>query len=297
MKDATEMELREINQDLEARCKSFEDSIASIQPKYQEALNDRGEFEHQNSLSMAREIRLKKERDNKDAEVIKLRERNAELEAELSAAQTALRTSAVPEAAEFATLRDELAKSRLETEREHKRYVNANNDLDYIRSTFQASSSSAAEHQAEVFRLQTELDAFREKAAHDKVRIHEIQSTNENAQLRRENTELRARLKDVERDYEKKQQEYLAVTNGRRGTRGTSVPQSPRMGNQIQNSPGTRPIGRVLHGGSRGNSPAPGEMRIASGPSPIAGGHFGDALFPNSLPPPPPRDRWGQHLQ
>ncbi|KAH7388979.1 hypothetical protein BKA64DRAFT_711087 [Cadophora sp. MPI-SDFR-AT-0126] len=296
-KDATEIQLREINQDLESRCKGYEDSIAAIQPKYQEALNDRGEFEHRINLSMAREIKLRKERDNKDAQVIKLRERNAELEAELSTAQTALRTSAVPEAAELATLRDELAKSRLETEREQKRYINANNDLDYIRSTFQTSSSTAAEHQAEVFQLQTELDAFREKAAHDKVRIHEIQSTNETAELRLENTELRARLKDLERDYEKKQQELNAVTNGRRGTRGTSVPQSPRMGNQNQNSPGTRPIGRVLHGGSRGNSPAPGDVRVPGGPGPFAGGHFGDALFPNSLPPPPPRDRWAQHLQ
>ncbi|KAK0123937.1 hypothetical protein ONS95_008927 [Cadophora gregata] len=297
VKCAKELELREINQDLESRCRSYEDSMASIQPKYQEALNDRGDFEHQNNLSMAREMKMKKERDNKDAEVIKLREKNLELEDKLSAAETALRTSAVPEAAELATLRDELAKSKLENEREHKRYVNATNDLDYIRSTFQTSSSSAAEQQAELSRLQTEVDAFREKAAFDKVRIQEIQSMNENAELRQENAELRARLKDLERDYDKKQQELMAVTNGRRGTRGTSVPQSPRMGNQNQNSPGPRPISRVLQGGSRGNSPAPGDVRITGGPGPIAGGNFGDALFPNSLPPPPPRERWGQHLQ
>ncbi|KAG4437214.1 hypothetical protein IFR05_007303 [Cadophora sp. M221] len=292
-REATEMLLREINQDLESRCQDYEGSIAAIQPKYQQALNDRGEFEWENKQIIEREARLKKERDNKDAEVIKLRETNATIEAELSAAKTALATSAVPEITEFAKLKDDLANSRLETEKEHKRYLSANGDLEYLRTQFQTSSSSAAEHNNELRSLQEELASFRERSALDKVRIHEIQTSNENTELRQENTVLKARLKDLERDFEKKQEELKAVTNGRRATRGTSVPQSPRLGNQ--SSPGTRPSGRVLHGGSRGNSPGPGEARgPGGGAGPFSGGAFGDALFMN---PPSQRERWGNHLQ
>ncbi|KAH7324064.1 class II histone deacetylase complex subunits 2 and 3-domain-containing protein [Rhexocercosporidium sp. MPI-PUGE-AT-0058] len=292
-RDATEMLLREINQDLESRCQDYESSIAEIQPKYQEALNERGEYEHEKILAIEREARMKKERDNKYAEVIKLREQNAEMEAELSAAKTALATLAIPEIAEFAKLKEDVANAKLETEREHKRYLSANNDLEYLRSQFQTSSSSAAEHSNELRTLQEQLAFFRERSEFDKVRVHEIQSSNENAGLRQENTELKARLKDLERDFEKKQDELKAVTNGRRATRGTSVPQSPRMGNQ--NSPSTRPIARVLHSGSRGNSPAPGEVRIpGGGAGPFAGGQFGDVLFMN---PPSQRERWGNHLQ
>ncbi|KAL5315903.1 hypothetical protein ACEPPN_016777 [Leptodophora sp. 'Broadleaf-Isolate-01'] len=292
-REATEMQLREINQDLEARCQDYEGSIAAIQPKYQQALNDRGEFEYENKQIIEREARLKKERDNKDAEVIKLRETNAAIEAELSATKTALATSAVPEIADFAQLKEDLANARLETEREHKRYLSANGDLEYLRTQFQTSSSSAAEHNNELQTLQEELASFRERSALDKVRIHEIQTSSENTELRQENTVLKARLKDLERDFEKKQEELKAVTNGRRATRGTSVPQSPRLGNQ--SSPSTRPIGRVLHSGSRGNSPAPGEVRgPGGGAGPFSGGAFGDVLFMN---PPSQRERWGNHLQ
>lgn len=289
-KKATEDTLRDINTDLESRFKDLEISMADIQPKYQEALNERGEFEHENNLAMARELRMKKERDSKDAEVIKLREKNAVIEAKLAVAQEALATSSIPEVAEFAAIRKELADSRLETEKERKRVLSTNNELDYIRDVYQTSSASAKEHTNEIRTLQAEVTTFRERYKHDKVRIHEIQANDENAVLRQENTQLKARLKDMEREVEKKHEELRAATNGRRGTRGASMPQSPRLGNQA--SPAGRP-GRVLHGGSRGNSPAPGDVRSGAGAGPFVGGTFGDALFMN----PAPRERWRDYLQ
>lgn len=284
--------MREFNETLENRCKDLEKSIENIQPKYQEALNDRGRFEHDNHLIKLRDDRLQKALDSKSAEIVRLQEKTAALEDELITVESALRTSAVPEVRELAAMREELAKSKRETEREHHLYLNANQEIEYLRSTFQDASSSAVEHAAEKRKLEAELKAYRENAGFDKVRIHEVQTSNEKAKLRQENTQMRAQLCDLKRDYDKLQEEFKNVSNGRRGTRGASVPQSPRMGNQMQNSP-ARPIGRILQE-SRGNSPAPVDAR---GPAvgQFGGGTFGDALFPGPIP--PPRERWGNHLQ
>ncbi|KAL2062618.1 hypothetical protein VTL71DRAFT_5690 [Oculimacula yallundae] len=301
--------LTEINDDLETRCKSFEDSIELIQPKYQEALNQRAIYERDNERDKRNLDLLQKRFDKKEDENDKLRKKLASVEAELSTARSDLATSSNPEAARFESLREELEKSQLETAREHKRYVSSNQDLEYMRSTFQASASTAAEHNRIVQDLEAELATFREKSTQDKVRIHEIQNSNENAGLRQENTQLKARLRDLERDYEKKTEELrIATANGRRPMRGASAPQSPKMGMGAgnQNSP-VGPRARIMYGGgsSRGNSPAPGDVRstgtaagnaAGTGQGSFAGGTFGDPLFPQNLNQ-APKGRWGDHLQ
>ncbi|CZT50830.1 uncharacterized protein RSE6_11890 [Rhynchosporium secalis] len=309
-REATETTLREINNDLESRCKSFEDSIATIQPKYQEALNDRGKYEYDNVNLLKREAELNSKCDSKDVAIRKLREKLAAVEAELFAAQSALATSSIPEIAKFESLREELANSKLEIEREKKRHANTNRDLDYLRETYQTSSSSAAEHQRIVQALEAEVLVFREKATQDVVRVHEIQKLDENAELRRENINLKARLKDMARDLEKKQEELqAAATNGRRSMRGASMPRSPRIGAGHQGSSSGRPSGRSMYGaGSRGTSPAPKDGRAGNaaahaananvGADQFADGTFGDALFSNPAPRPvPQKERWGDHLQ
>lgn len=306
-KEAIEIQLREINQDLEARCKDYESSIASIQPKYQEALNERGNYEHENNLVMLREVQLKKQRDNKDAEVIKLREKNTAIEAELTAVRLSLSTSAIPQAAELAQLKDEIEKSKTTIEQLQKRNTSISNDLEYVRSSYQTASSAAVESHAELRDLQGELTSFRDKAKIDRVRIHEIQAANETSELRQSNSLLKSRVEELEWAFEKQGEELKALMNGRRGnTRGTSVPRSPRMGggaNQMSPGPRASTIGRVLQIGassrSRGNSPAPGEVGAGgvavSQFSARAGSNFGfgEALFQG----PAASGRWGNHLQ
>ena len=292
-----------MNQDLERRCQDLESSIASIQPKYQEALNDRGEFQHETNLAKARQEHLRKELENKDSEVTKLRDLKAALEKELAEARAALSSSSVPEIAEMGKLKEELLQERSERERLQKRLTNMQGDLEYMRNNYQNSSSLAAEHASENQTLQAELAKLREKDKQDMVRIHEIQRDNENKEYIRRVKELQGENSELERELEKKQDELKALMNGRRATRGTSVPRSPHMGTGGTMSPGPRPMGRAMqmgnigmamsggNGGSRGNSPAPGDLGGFRG----TGTFVGEALFQDNRT--PGGVRWGNHLQ
>jgi len=293
-----------MHHDLENRCRDFESSIASIQPKYQEALNDRGQFEHEFNMSSLRQANLRKELENKEAELIKLREQKATLQAELTDARTALSSSSIPEIVEMGKLKEELVKEKSEKERLEKRLKNMQSDLEYMRNNYQNSSTLAAEHASENRALQTELDKLREKDKRDMVRIHEIQRSNEVKECLRRVQTLKDEKSELERELEKKQEELRAVMNGRRATRGTSVPRSPRMGTGGTMSPGPRSMGRAMQmgnigmamaggNGSRGNSPVPGELGGFRG----TGAFVGEALFQDNRAPGGIGSRWGNHLQ
>ncbi len=204
-------------------------------------------------------------------------------------------------------LKEELAKERSEKELLQKRLTNMQGDLEYMRNNYQNSSTLAAEHASENLALQTELKELREKAKANTVRIHQIQKSGEIEEYVRRVRELKEENGELERELERKGEELRAMMNGRRATRGTSVPRSPRMGTGGTMSPGLRPIGRAMqmggigmamggvvgagNGGSRGNSPAPGELGGFRG----TGTFVGEALFQERST--PGGVRWGNHLQ
>lgn len=255
------------------------------------------------NLASLRQTHIQKELENKDAEVTKLRELKTTVEKELAEARTALSSSAIPEIAEMGRMREELLKEKSEKERLQKRLTNMQGDLEYMRSNYQNSSTLAAEHASENQTLQAKVEKLREKDKADRVRIHEIQRNSEVAEYLRRVKELKEENGELERELEKKQEELRAVMNGRRATRGTSVPRSPRMGTGGTMSPGPRPMGRAMqmgnigmamqggNGGSRGNSPAPGDLGGFRG----TGTFVGEALFQDNRA--PGGVRWGNHLQ
>ena len=95
------------------------------------------------------------------------------------------------------------------------------------------------------------------QASENKVRVAEIQRKYETDQLNERVDELEAQLKETQRDRDKTKEELKIKTNGRRETRGTSVPRSPHLGGSGAMSP--RPNFARTAGGSRGASPAPGD--------------------------------------
>jgi len=103
--------------------------------------------------------------------------------------------------------------------------------------------------------LKEENDILKRKASDNTVEIHRIQASNETKIYLARINELDAEKKELERELGKKNEELKTIMNGRRSTRGTSVPRSPRMNTM---SPNTR-INRVMGVSSRGNSPGPGE--------------------------------------
>jgi chromosome segregation ATPase len=295
-KETTEINLRQINQDLESRCQNlearcgdFESSIKAIQPKYQEALNDRGQFESDANTSLAREAQMRKERDLKDAELKKIQRQKAEVDSELAASRLTLASSTIPQIAELSNMKDEVERMTSENEKLKHRLNGMQKELEYIRTLYQNATNAATEATSEKRESQAEVADLREKADENKKRIHEIQRDTEIAAHLQRISELKAENEDLEREVEKKDAELKALSNGRRATRGASVPRSPRMGGTMSPGP-ARPIGRVIQmggSGSRGNSPAPGD--VGTGRT-----SFGEALFQGA---PGPTARWGNHLQ
>ena len=284
-KDATEFELRQHNCSLLSRNEDLEKSISMIQPKYQEALNDRGEFEHSNKEITDRENRLRKNYESRDTELSKVCVDKAALEAELSAARELLATSSVPEIADFEKLRADIQIQRAENERLQKRISSMQNEVEYMRSQYQGASNSAADLANELTDLKAENAILTRKASDNARQIHEIQASSEIAQHLERITELEDQLAERDREVEKKNEELKSLLNGRRATRGTSVPRSPRMGTMSPNVSSRRVLNASV--GSRGNSPAPGDGLPQRGT-------FGEALFGEKLG---GSGRWGNHLR
>lgn len=281
-REATTAELRSQNQRLENNLKDLEKTIRDIVPRYQEALNDRARFEHEMKESTARAIGTRQRLDQRIAEVNRLQEAKAYSDSELAASGALLASSAIPEVAELHKMKAEVASSKAANERLDKRIASMNNELEYMRTNYQQASSAAGEAVRELTDVKAELATAQRKASENAVRIHEYHASSEIKQHLARISELETEKAELEWELEKKSEELKAMLNGRRATRGTSVPRSPRMGTM---SPSSRPMARVLSVGSRGNSPAPGEGQ------PYRGTFTGEALFGT-----PASTRFGNHL-
>jgi chromosome segregation ATPase len=259
------------------RFRDLEVSINKIQPKFQEALNDRARFEKEIAASLQIQTKLQKKSDAKD-----------ELELELKAARLALSTSAIPEIAEFNTLKDENQSLKVEVDRLEKRRLAAVNEQSYFVNQYQTASLAATEAMQQIKELEEELKELRPKAASNAVEIHQLHNESEISQHIERIRELTTLNEALDSELERKTEELKALMNGRRGaTRGTSVPRSPRLGSGTM-SPGQVGVRRVFApNGSRGTSPAAGEF--SRGPA-----QFGEALFQDGVR---GGGRWGTHLQ
>jgi chromosome segregation ATPase len=247
-------------------------SMKSIQPKYQEALNDRAHFEKEITTALQLQAKLRERANAKD-----------ELEQELKEARIALSSSTIPEKAQFNKLKDEIVALKDKIMRLEKRALSAANEQAFFSNQYQIASAEAHQASLQNKTYEEELKALRPKCAANAVEIHQIYNNSESLQHLEKIKDLTEENAEYERDLERKTEELKALTNGRRATRGTSVPRSPRLGAGTM-SPGTSAVRRVLAHGSRGNSPAPSEFGRNA--------QFGEALSQGVA-----AARWANHLQ
>lgn len=162
-----------------------------------------------------------------------------------------------------------------------KRLAYAQKEGEYIREQYQLAQTAAGE----TGQLRGQLEKAEEEAAQNKVRIHEINVANNTrgylSQISQLETQLRERTVDLDRTRE----ELRASKNGRRETRQSSVPRSPRMGMLSPRAPARSYPSST----SRGGSPVPVGMDVGN----IAGG----TLLPGMqlLPQTPVNGRWAPH--
>lgn len=268
---STEEQLRSLAKSLEARLEDYISTIKKLEPKLLQAIADRRKFQAERDEAKTQAIKLNQGIETRVNEILKLRDDNANLEKELAAARTALTNSVVPEIAQLAQVQEELRTQQADKERLEKRISSMQKEIDYTRESYQKGSAYTTELKNELSDLQEQSVVLQRKASENTVRVAEIQRANETKEREERIEELEALLRDRDQELRKKTEELKIKTNGRRETRGTSVPRSPRMGSGAM-SP--RPRFAQPAGGSRGGSPAPGDAREG----------FKDAtLFPSSF--------------
>ncbi|KAF7959823.1 hypothetical protein EAE96_001428 [Botrytis aclada] len=253
--------LVELNKELKilrSRCEDYEGSIKRIQPKFQRALDERARFEHESAQAMKRLSEYEKKLEIQGSAAAKLREENASLKAELAVAQKSLAASVVPSVAELQKTKDELRDAQAEIERLKKNYTSAEKRADYATSLYQEHSQQNHEMRNQLEALQSERKGLQSEASAARVEIQKVNHDGIIQQQLDTINELKREVAERERMLESVSRQLESYQNGRRTTRGTSVPRSPRMNNM---SPRPRVMGSMAPGSntaSRGNSPAPG---------------------------------------
>lgn len=183
-----------------------------------------------------------------------LRSENSTLKEQLREANAKLLDHSVPERAEFGALRLEAAQAKADKEKVERRLEQANKDVSYVRELYQNSSTSAQSLAAQVTELENQLAVAQNRVTGEQVKLRTMGYETFTKNLQDENKKLKAMLKEREAALKFRDEEIAKLkeaSRGRMGTRGTSVPRSPRL-----DSP------RI---GSRQTSPAPGELRGRSG--------------------------------
>ncbi|KAG4035356.1 hypothetical protein MFRU_001g01270 [Monilinia fructicola] len=257
--DGNMAELQNTIKTLYARCEDYEKSIKRIQPKFQRALDERARFEHENAQAAKRQSEYEKKLGAQDESAAKLREENAILKNELSVARNSLLTSSAnPSIAEYHQTKEDLRIAQAEIERLKKAQASVEKRADYAASLYQESSQQAQEMRNELTTLKSQRKELQRQASAARVEINKINHDGIIQQQVDVIDDLRRELAERERHLGIVSGQLDAYMNGRRTTRGTSVPRSPRTSNM---SPRPRVLGSMAPGSntaSRGNSPAPG---------------------------------------
>ncbi|OIW30331.1 hypothetical protein CONLIGDRAFT_364081 [Coniochaeta ligniaria NRRL 30616] len=241
-----EERLREVIKRNESDIKSHLKTINKLQPRFMDVLRERGTFEQQTAAAVQKVAKLEEELEKSRAEARALSEK------------LAVQTPA------------DVAEAQAKCDSLEKKLKNTNNELDYLRSSYQAASSSAAELAAENSDLKAQIKHLEHKSSDATIRLHEINNKNRVEDERRRHDEMQAILSQREQQLDQAQKELRALKSGRRETRSSSVPRSPRLNVM---SPRTRGGGGNT---SRGTSPAPfdGSSTPSSAAGPVPGMTF-----------------------
>ncbi|RFU81732.1 chromo domain [Trichoderma arundinaceum] len=245
-----EAEYQAVISGLEKRIKEYERTTHKVYESQRAALQDRSRFETEKRKM---EAAMQSAADQSEREVEKAKKRILELEA------TVVRLTEDPNASDpqdtpLAKTEKLLQEAQAKVTVLEKRLENAHKDADYIRNLYQDAASTASGLKSENNQLISLNEDLSKKAAENSVRVHEIQERNTVKIYLEQAEELKVQIREREIELDRAREELRQLKNGRRETRQSSVPRSPRMGMM---SP--RTITRAYGGpASRGASPAPG---------------------------------------
>ncbi|RYP26609.1 hypothetical protein DL768_011685 [Monosporascus sp. mg162] len=223
-----EDEFRRLSDRSKKEVDGYASSINTIQAKFMEALKDRGIFEADCAEAMEKANTLTSALESARKENATLRETNTELRKKLSEATQSLLNSSIPEVSKLAQLEKDLEEARARVQHLEKRVTLAQGDLEYTKNAYQQASHSATQLRAENRELEARVEALARRADDNVARVNELQSRQEVAELARLLAEQRSIARDREARLGQLHEELRLARAGRRETRQSSVPRSPR---------------------------------------------------------------------
>ncbi|KAK3707652.1 hypothetical protein LTR37_012000 [Vermiconidia calcicola] len=263
-------ELESSSPTLNAIEKRLQELLLETQDRLEEHIRDLSDLQYRHEKQRAKLVEITNERDaaiataqqavarltEQSNNTSALRARRTELELEIVEANRKLLDHTVPERAQFEALRLEKAQALADKEKLMLKLEQANKDLEYVRGLYQNSSNSAQQLASQNSAMENQLAVAQNRATGEQAKLRQMGYDAFTTNLRDENKKMKTMLKDGEAAIKFRDEEIAKLkeaSRGRMGTRGTSVPRSPRIG-----SPTKMMDGRA---GSRQTSPVAVEIK------------------------------------
>ncbi|KAI1117179.1 hypothetical protein F5Y14DRAFT_403425 [Nemania sp. NC0429] len=275
-----ENEFRQLSDRAQKEVNSYVSSINNIQTRYMEALQDRGIFEADCKIAQEQASVLGNSLESCRTEIATLKATRTELEKKLATANDALLHSSTPDLVKLAELDRDLNKAKADVQRLENNKVVMQSDTDYMKNKYTEASQRATELAAENRGLEKTIEELRRKADENVVEVNRVQSRNELRILTQQLKEQKSLVREHVTELNRVREELKSAKSGRRETRQSSVPRSPRLSLGVM-SPRNGPRGPSAMGGpssSRGTSPQPPPV-LSDGPVGAGNGVQNAAIF------------------
>lgn len=238
------------------RLASHEIDLSNLQYRFEEQSKDLIEKTRMFKEAMETARKAVERMEEGSSTISTLRAQIRTLKEERNASNAALADHTVPDRAAFEKQRLALAQAQEETKKLEQRLKTCSGDLDYAQEMYQNSSSNAHRLATTNKELENSLAHAQNRASGEQARARQMTLDARAGNLVKENKQLKAKVREQTEALQRKDKDLLQLkeaSRGRMGTRGTSVPRSPRMASPLKGVGG--------NGGSRQSSPAAGELR------------------------------------
>ncbi|KAI0196516.1 hypothetical protein EV127DRAFT_416736 [Xylaria flabelliformis] len=257
---ARENEFRQLSDRAQKEVDGYVSSINNIQTKYMDALKERGIFEADCKIAQEQASVLSGSLESCRTEITTLKATRTELEKKLAEANNALLNSSNPDLVKVAELEKGLNEANAETQQLKKKLVVMQSDLDYSKNLYNQASQRATDLSSENRGFENKIQELQRKADDNIIAVNKVQSRNEVRVLAQQVKEQKNLVRERTTELNKIREELKSLRSGRRETRQSSVPRSPRLSSLGVMSPRNGTRGPSAMGGpssSRGTSPQP----------------------------------------
>ncbi|KAL1895804.1 hypothetical protein Cpir12675_003082 [Ceratocystis pirilliformis] len=254
-------DLRKVVQSMSKHITEYSTTLEREAKRLRESLEERAKFEIERNT-------LANENESLKAEVQNLKDQiQASQTEEKRRSEAATFTASIASATSLSTSNNSLSEATERIQEAEakatsfeKRYASQSTEMEYFRQAYQDASNAASTLRKENTSLASQLQESQRSASDNILRIHDLNTKAQVEQLTRMINEAHAIQREREVDLERLRDELRVYKNGRRETRQSSAPRSPRVGMM---SPRTTAAGFRTGGGSC-SGPAPSSSRGTS---------------------------------